>query len=104
MASGRLGSQLSLGLKFDQLHQILNDHITLELLAFLFGERAFTLSPDELVCPFGDLGRGVESHDLFRSRMMREKPCNFSRGLCFEKHNHLLVLSKNMSILNSSHS
>lgn len=83
MDSGRLRSRLSLGLKFDQLHQVLNDHIALELLAFLFGERTFTLSPDELICSFSDLGRGVERHDLFRSRMPREKPCNAESRLVF---------------------
>src|SRR5579859_3217220 len=92
IALGCLRSQLSLGFKFDQLHQILNDHIALELLAFFFGKRTFTLSPDEFKRSFSDLGRGVESHDLFRSWMMREKPRNFRSGLCFEKHAHFLLL------------
>ena len=34
----------------------------------------------------------MESHDLFRSRMIGKKLCNFSRGLCFEKHHDCLLL------------
>lgn len=33
--------------------------------------------------------------------MIREKPCNFSGGLCFEKHSHYLVLQKRMSASNA---
>src|SRR6266699_5010685 len=89
---GCLLSQLSLGFKFDQLHKIFNDQIALEFFAFLFGKRAVTLSMDEFICSFSHLRRGMESHDLFRSWMMREKLCNFSCGLCFEKHNDFLLL------------
>ena len=34
---------------------------------------------------------------------MREKPRNFSSGLCFEKHNHFLLLLKKMTRSHSSH-
>jgi hypothetical protein len=91
---GCLPSQLSVGFKFDQLHQIFNDHIALEFFAFLFGKQTLTLSMDEFVCSFSYLGRGMESHDLFRSGMIREKVCNFSSGLCFEKHNDFLLLKR----------
>src|SRR5947199_10527880 len=89
---GCLLSQLSLGFKFDQVHKIFNDQIALEFFAFLFGKRTVTFSVDEIVCSFSYLGRGMESHDLFRSWMIREKLCNFSSGLCFEKHSHFLLL------------
>jgi hypothetical protein len=69
---------LSLGFKFDQLHEILNHHIAFQFLAFLFGECTVTLSLDEFICSFSYLGRGMENNDLFRSWMMREKPCNFT--------------------------
>src|SRR5213078_609486 len=92
IALGCLRSQLSLCFKFDQLHQIFNDHIALEFLAFLFCEHTVTLSLVEFVCSFSYLGRGMESHDLFWRWMMREKPCNFRSGLCFEKHTHFLLL------------
>ena len=49
IALGCLLSQLSLGLKFDQLHQIFNDQIPLEFFALLFYKRAVTLSMDEFV-------------------------------------------------------
>ena len=49
IALGCLLSQLSLGLKFDQLHQIFNDQIPLEFFALLFGKRAVTLGMDEFV-------------------------------------------------------
>src|SRR6266481_6226723 len=83
---GGLLSQLSLGFQLDQLHQVLNHHIALEFLAFLFGQRAVTLGMDKFVCSFGHLGRWMERHDLFRSGMIREKPCDFRRGLRFEQH------------------
>src|SRR6266487_4586081 len=98
---GCLLSQLSLGFKFDQLHKIFNDQIALEFFAFLFGKRAVTLGMDELICSFSYLGRGMESNDLFRSWMIHEKLCNFSSGLCFEKHSHFLLLQKRMSHSNS---
>src|SRR5437588_3480393 len=94
IALGCLLSQLSLGFKFDQLHQIFNDQKALEFFAFLFGKRTITLSMDELVCSFSYLERGMESNDLFRSWMIREKLSNFSSGLCFEKHSHCLLLQK----------
>src|SRR6266480_6759401 len=94
-------SQLSLGFKFDQLHNIFNDQIALEFFAFLFCKRAITLSIDELVCSFGYLGRGMESNDLFRSWMIHEKLCNFSCGFCFERHSHFLLLQKRMSRSNA---
>src|SRR6266568_7494141 len=89
---GCLLSQLSVGFKFDQLHKIFDDQIALEFFAFLFCKRAVTLSMDEFVCSFSYLRRGMESNDLFRSGMIREKLCNFSGGLCFEKHSHCLLL------------
>jgi hypothetical protein len=94
IALGCLLSQLSLGFKFDELHKIFNDQIALEFFGFLFGKRAVMLCMDEFVCSFSHLGRGMESHDLFRSWMMREKLCNFSCGLCFEKHNDFLLLKR----------
>jgi hypothetical protein len=102
-ALGCLLSQLSLGFKFDQLQKIFNDQIALEFFEFLFGKRALTLSMDEFVCSFSDLGRGMESKDLFRSWMIGEKPCNFSSGLCFVKHSHFLLLQQRMSRSNSLH-
>src|SRR6266496_2768443 len=60
-----------------------------------------TLLMDEFVCSFSHLGRGMESHDLFRSWMIREKLCNFSSGLCFEKHSYFLLLQQRMSHSNS---
>src|SRR2546429_4287811 len=89
---GCMLSQLLLGFKFDQLHKIFNDQIALEFFAFLFGRRAITLGMDEFVCSLSYLGRGMESHDLFRSWMIREKLCNFGCGLCFERHSHFLLL------------
>src|SRR6266702_1345936 len=56
---------------------------------------------DEFICAFSHLRRGMESHDLFRSGMIREKLCNFSSGLCFEKHSHFLFLQQRMSRSNS---
>src|SRR6266699_6181953 len=100
-SSGCLLSQLSVGFKFDQLHNIFNDQIALEFFAFLFCKRTVTLSMDEFVCSLSYLGRGMESNDLFRSWMIREKLCNFSSGLCFEKHSHFLLLQKRMSHSNS---
>src|SRR5258708_13173370 len=85
-------SQLSLGLKFNQFHQIFNHHITLGFLALVFSERTLTLNMDESVCSFSYLGRGMESHDLFSSWMIGKKLCKFSRGLCFEKHHDCLLL------------
>src|SRR6266704_5855549 len=98
---GCLLSQLSLGFKFDQLHNIFNDQIALKFFAFLFGKRAITLSMDEFVCSFGYLERGMESNDLFRSWMIRKKLCNFSCSLCFERHSHFLLLQKRMSRANA---
>ena len=57
IALGCLLSQLSLGLKFDQLHQIFNDQIPLEFFALLFCKRAVTLSMDEFVCSLSHLTR-----------------------------------------------
>src|SRR5258708_33103284 len=94
MALGCLLSQLPVGFEFDQLHQIFNDQITIEFFAFLFGKRTLTLSMDEFVCSFSYLGRGMERHDLFRSGMIREKLCKFSRGLCFEQHHDFLLLKR----------
>src|SRR5947208_2020716 len=88
---GCLLSQLSQGFKFDQLYKIFNDQIALKFFAFLFGKRAVTLSIDEFICSFSYLGRGMKSHDLFRGWMIREKLCNFSSGLCFERHSHFLL-------------
>jgi hypothetical protein len=82
------------GFKFDQLHQIFNDQIALQFFAFLFGQPTLTLSMDEFVCSFSYLRGGMESHDLFRSGMIREKPCNFSSGLCFERHHYFLLLKR----------
>src|SRR6266478_6677731 len=96
-------SQLSLGFKFNQFHQIFNHHITVKFLALVFSERTLTLNMDESVCSFSYLGRGMESHDLFRSWMIREKLCNFSSGLCFEKHSHFLLLQQRMSCSNALH-
>src|SRR5437764_7539451 len=94
-------SQLSLGFKFDQLHKIFNDQIALEFFTFLFGKRVVTLGMDELICSFSYLGRGMESHDLLRSWMIHEKLCNFSSGLCFERHSHFLLLQKSTSRSNA---
>src|ERR1700730_13837108 len=102
-ALGCLLSQLSLGFKLYQLHQIFNHHIALQLFAFFLGKRAVTLSLDEFVCSFSHLGRGMERRDLFRSGMIREKLCNISRGLCFGKHSHCLLLQQRMSHSDSLH-
>src|SRR5437588_2910303 len=99
-AVGCLLSQLSVGFKFDQLHQIFNDQIALQFFAFLFSKRTVTLSMDEFVCSLSYLRGGMESHDLFRSGMIREKLCNFSSGLCFQKHSHFLLLQQEISLSN----
>src|SRR5579859_7641511 len=90
-------SQLLVGFKFDQLHQIFNHQITLEFFLFLFSKRAITISVDEFICAFSHLGRGMESHNLFGSWMIRQKLCDFSSSPCFEKHCHFLLLQKKMS-------
>ena len=89
-------ASVMLGFQHDQLHQVFNHQIALEFLAFFFGKRVVTLSRDEFICSFGRLCRGMEGHDLLRSGMMREKPCDFSCGSCFERHRHFLLLQQRM--------